>query len=225
MKDRCYVIVKAAISFDGYLSNYKSKRFTFSCPEDLEQVQILRSECDAILVGAETIRVDDPRLLVLDENLKNQRISKGMPANIIKVSLTRKAKISLSSNFFALGSGEKILFVPHDLDSKKKKQLCSCATIIEYQGSSISPLEVTVALKSRGVHKLLVEGGSKVIYEFMSSKLVDEFRLAISNIVVGKSDAPKLFRKPLPYNLSDHFLLTSVEKLGNMLALYYKRKE
>ena len=62
--NRPFVILKIATSLDGYLDDNSLKRIVFSSPADILEVDKLRAEADAILIGAETIRKDNPRLLI-----------------------------------------------------------------------------------------------------------------------------------------------------------------
>jgi len=63
---RPYVLLSCATSADGYLDDASPRRLILSGPADLDRVDEVRAGCDAILVGAGTIRADDPRLLVRD---------------------------------------------------------------------------------------------------------------------------------------------------------------
>ena len=67
MAARPYTIVSCAVSLDGCLDDASPERLILSGPEDLDEVDELRSAADAILVGAGTIRADNPRLLVRDD--------------------------------------------------------------------------------------------------------------------------------------------------------------
>src|SRR3984885_9788743 len=64
--DRPYTLLSCAVSIDGYLDDASTDRLILSGPEDLDEVDALRAAADAILVGAGTIRKDNPRLLVRD---------------------------------------------------------------------------------------------------------------------------------------------------------------
>ena len=64
MADRPYVLLSAAMSADGYLDDASATRLVLSGEADLDRVDELRAGSDAILVGAQTIRADNPRLLV-----------------------------------------------------------------------------------------------------------------------------------------------------------------
>ena len=71
------VTVSTAVSADGYLDDRSPDRLILSTPEDWAEVHRLRAACDAILVGAETIRRDNPSLLVGDEVLRRERTRSG----------------------------------------------------------------------------------------------------------------------------------------------------
>src|ERR1700761_2609178 len=64
---RPYTIVSCAVSLDGYLDDASPARLILSGADDLDEVDELRARSDAILVGAGTIRADNPRLLVRDQ--------------------------------------------------------------------------------------------------------------------------------------------------------------
>ena len=64
MADRPYTLLSCSMSIDGYLAGAARDRLLLSNEEDLDRVDAVRAGCDAILVGAATVRGDDPRLLV-----------------------------------------------------------------------------------------------------------------------------------------------------------------
>ena len=61
---RPYTLLSCAVSVDGCLDDACGDRLILSGPADRDEVGALRAACDAILVGAGTIRADNPRLLV-----------------------------------------------------------------------------------------------------------------------------------------------------------------
>ena len=70
MAERPYTILSCSISLDGYLGGATPERLVLSNEADLDRVDEVRAECDAILVGAATVRNDNPRLLVRDARLR-----------------------------------------------------------------------------------------------------------------------------------------------------------
>ena len=126
------VIVSTAVSADGYLDDRSPDRLILSTPEDWAEVHRLRAACDAILVGAETIRRDNPSLLVGDEVLHRERIDRGLPSNPVKVTLTASCRLSPEANFFTRGDQEKIVLprsrspaAGGDGDSRRRDHGCS----------------------------------------------------------------------------------------------------
>jgi 5-amino-6-(5-phosphoribosylamino)uracil reductase len=85
---RPYVILSCAVSADGYLDDASPRRLILSGPADLDRVDEVRAGCDAILVGAGTIRKDDPRLLVRDPRRRARRVARGLPEHPARVTLT-----------------------------------------------------------------------------------------------------------------------------------------
>ena len=79
MAERPYTILSCGISLDGYLDAATDERLVLSNEADLERVDQVRAECDAILVGAATVRNDNPRLLVRSPELRRERGSRGLP--------------------------------------------------------------------------------------------------------------------------------------------------
>ena len=61
---RPYVLLSVAQSLDGYIDDPSPDRLVLSSPEDLDRVDEVRAGCDAIMVGAVTLRRDNPRLRV-----------------------------------------------------------------------------------------------------------------------------------------------------------------
>jgi riboflavin biosynthesis pyrimidine reductase len=115
MPERPYTILSCSISLDGYLGGATEERLVLSNDADLDRVDRVRSGCDAILVGAGTVRDDNPRLLVRDPLLRAQRRARGLAESPAKVTMTRHAQLDAGSNFFATGDSEKIVYCPSDV--------------------------------------------------------------------------------------------------------------
>ena len=104
-----YIRLKVAVSLDGYLDDASSKPRIFSNAEDSLAVDLLRADSDAVLVGAETIRKDNPRLVVRDQALRERRLAAGLSIDPIKVTITSSGKIPADSRFLKLGDSRKII--------------------------------------------------------------------------------------------------------------------
>src|SRR6059058_1229598 len=105
-----YVVLKCAASLDGFLDDASPRRLILSSEEDFERVDEVRASCDAILVGAGTVRADDPRLLVRSEERRRARVRGGRPADPLKVTVTRSGGLGPAARFFAAGEGPKLVY-------------------------------------------------------------------------------------------------------------------
>src|SRR3984957_12751725 len=90
MSDRPYILLSCAMSIDGYLGSAAPRRLELSNDADFDRVDAVRASCDAILVGAATVRTDNPRLLVRSKDRRAARTARGLPASPIKVTLTER---------------------------------------------------------------------------------------------------------------------------------------
>src|SRR5690242_6089257 len=86
--DRPYVLLSAAMSVDGHIDDGGPEPLVLSDAADLDRVDAVRAGVDAILVGATTLRRDDPRLLVRSEERRAARVAEGRAPDPLKVTLT-----------------------------------------------------------------------------------------------------------------------------------------
>jgi 5-amino-6-(5-phosphoribosylamino)uracil reductase len=208
------IILSAAISADGYLDSVGKERLILSSPEDWRAIHDLRAGCDAILVGAETLRKDNPSLVIRDTNLRRKRIDEGRPADIMKVTVSGSGQLDPKFRFFTEGDGEKVVFT--------HGAVCDCVSELS---TVISRPELTAAvitsqLRKMGVNTLMVEGGSKVLSMFLREKNWDEFRLAVAPIFVGDERAPRLVLD------GDYPPMTLIrtERLGQTAVMYFENR-
>ena len=80
MAGRPYVLLSAAMSADGHIDDASDRRLVLSDAVDLDRVDEVRAGCDAILVGAETIRRDNPRLRIRSADRERERVARGSAA-------------------------------------------------------------------------------------------------------------------------------------------------
>src|SRR5581483_9961470 len=99
MAERPYVLASAACSLDGYLDDASGERLMLSGEADLDRVDEVRAGVDAILVGAGTVRADNPRLLVRSEQRRRARRERGEPANPAKVVISSAGELDPGAAF------------------------------------------------------------------------------------------------------------------------------
>lgn len=218
-----YVIISTAMSLDGCIDDTSPTRLILSNAEDFEQVDALRADCDAVLVGAGTLRADDPKLLVRSTQRQLQRHANGKPPQPLKITLTTTGRLNPGLQFFQLGDCEKFVYCPDEVRDRLASTIGSLATVIGGGGGAVPPEFVLTDLYDRGVRRLLVEGGSAINTLFLTAGLVDELRLAVAPFFVGEATAPRFVEAGFfPHNQHQRMRLQGVEATGDMAVLHYR---
>src|SRR5439155_23879120 len=158
MPDRPSTLLSCGVSIDGYVGNAAS-RLLLSNDADFDRVDAVRASCDAILVGAETVRVDNPRLLVRSQTRRDERAARGLPASPIKVTVTRRAELDARADFFRAGDAEKLVYCASPGVADARERLGPVATVVD-GGESVEMRPLSSDLAGRGIEQLLGEGGS-----------------------------------------------------------------
>lgn len=223
MNKRPYIILKSAMSLDACIDDCSEARKVFSNEKDKDEVDKLRASCDAILIGAGTLRADNPSLCLRDSSLKELRKKEQKSAEPIKVVLTRSGSIEPEARFFTEGQGQKLVYAPRAAASLLPHSPSQCSEIVFCEEKEFALSALLEDLYARGVLRLLVEGGAAVNYLFLSSGLVDELRLAIAPEIIGAEAAPRLLARSLPENLRGQFYFSEVKSLDEMTVLLLKR--
>ncbi|WP_159601082.1 RibD family protein [Agromyces humi] len=225
MTDRPYVILSAAMSIDGYLDTASPPRLALSNEADFDRVDEVRAHCDAILVGARTVRADNPRLLVRSEQRRSRREAEGRPPSPWKVTVTATGDLDPQSRFFTFGDTEKLVYCPGSLTRGIRERLGDRATIVGL-AEELTVVDLVGELHDRGVRTLLVEGGGTVFTQFLASDLVDELQLAIAPFFVGDRRAPRLIGDgTFPWNSDRRAPLAESRRVGDMVLLRYALSE
>lgn len=220
MPDCPYTVLSCCVSIDGYIGN-KASRLLLSNKADFDRVDAVRASCDAILVGAATVRIDNPRLLVRSQARRDERAARGLPSSPMKVTVTRRAELDARADFFTVGDVEKIVYCPRPRASDARKRLGAVATVVD-PGDAVDMRALSADLAGRGVERLLVEGGGTVHTQFLTSDLVDELQLTVAPVFVGDSEAPRFVRDGhFPWNPGRRATLVDVRKIGDVVLLRY----
>ena len=155
---RPWVVAKAALSLDGRLTRPPGEGQWLTGPAALRDAHALRAQSDAVLIGAGTLRVDDPSLLV-----RNVPLAEGRPQPL-RVVLTRGGE--------PLPQGAQLF-----TDAQSSRTLV-------FTGQSLERVLGELGEK-HAVTQLLVEGGGEVLGAFFDGGLVDEVCFYIAPLLCG----------------------------------------
>jgi 5-amino-6-(5-phosphoribosylamino)uracil reductase len=219
--DRPYTLLSCALSIDGYLGRATSRRLKLSNDADFDRVDAVRASCDAILVGAATIRNDNPRLCVRSKARRDERAARGLPPTPNKVTVTERVELDPCSDFFCTGDAEKLVYCASRRVLDARARLGTVATVVD-GGQPLEMRTISEDLGTRGVRRLMVEGGGTVHTQFLTDDLADELQLVVAPFFVGDSRAPRFVRDGrFPWNPDRRATLAEVRQLGDVVLLRY----
>ncbi len=221
MPDRPYTLLSCGMSIDGYLGNAVPPRLELSNHADFDRVDAVRASCDAILVGANTVRADNPRLLVRSQDRREARTARGLPPSPIKVTVTDRLELDPCADFFTAGAAEKLVYCASPRVVDARSRLGTVATIVD-GGERVQMRKLTEDLGTRGVRRLMVEGGGRVHTQFLTDNLADELQLVVAPFFVGDSRATRFVSDGrFPWNPDRRATLASVRQIGDVVLLRY----
>ena len=221
MLDRPYTLLSCALSIDGYLGTATPRRLELSNDADFDRVDAVRASCDAILVGAGTVRNDNPRLLVRSKARRDERTARGLPPSPIRVTVTERVELDARADFFTTGDTETLVYVASKRVVDADSRLGPVATVVD-GGNPIEMRTISEDLAARGVQRLMVEGGGKVHTQFLTDNLADELQLVVAPFFVGDSRAPRFVRDGrFPWNPDRRATLAEVRQIGDVVLLRY----
>jgi riboflavin-specific deaminase-like protein len=186
-----YVLLSAAVSLDGCLDDTGPDRLLLSSPADFDRVDEVRASVDAILVGAGTIRADNPRLLVNSPERRAARVAAGKPEYPLKVTVSGSGDLDPDARFWHTG-GEKIVYTTDK--GAERARATGLAADIAPLGPDLDWRRLLRHLHDvRGVRRLMVEGGGTIHTQLLQQGLADELQLVLAPLFVGDAEAPRLF--------------------------------
>ena len=214
-----FILSNLAISLDGKIGTKDRQFFPLGTKVDHRHMLELRKKCDALLIGAATLRT-----------FKKPSLAKASKTRPINVVLSSNLKgISPEWEFFANASLTRILFVGEETPASRIRQFDQRSEIIILlKPSHRNPLAAQIVshLEARGIKRLLVEGGGEVMWQFAQLNLIDEYHVTLTPRILGGVDSPTLvdgqgFAPDSVLNLK----LKECKVVKDELYLVYQRKK
>jgi diaminohydroxyphosphoribosylaminopyrimidine deaminase/5-amino-6-(5-phosphoribosylamino)uracil reductase len=208
-----YVCVKVAVSQDGKITRAAGTQTAISNQASQRFAHELRQQFDAVVVGVDTVRIDNPQLTV--------RYGVPKPRHPLRVILDAAAQTPLDAR--VLADHNCLIFVTTAADPAKVQALSRKADVevCAVDGSQIPVARILELLADHGVSSLLVEGGQTVLTQFALSGCVQEWIMARSPKVFGRG--VDFVRDPAEF--AERFVLErSQDSTGDTLEFYRPRQ-
>jgi diaminohydroxyphosphoribosylaminopyrimidine deaminase/5-amino-6-(5-phosphoribosylamino)uracil reductase len=217
-ENRPFVTLKLATTLDGRIATAKGESKWITGPKARIRAHELRGTHDAVLAGIGTVLADDPLLTV-----RLQGHDGNQPVRIV---IDPTLKIPLDSQLVrtAADSAVWVLTGP-DTDPLKSRMLEKQGVLlISLPHTPFPPLAILNALASRGITRLLVEGGGKTSTPFLQAGLIDALAWFRAPKLLGADGVPAIGNLEVN-SMNDmlNFTLVCSEKLGeDTLEIFYK---
>jgi diaminohydroxyphosphoribosylaminopyrimidine deaminase/5-amino-6-(5-phosphoribosylamino)uracil reductase len=208
-----YITLKIAQSLDGKISLSKNEQTWLTGKESIKYVHKLRSEYDAVLVGAGTIKTDNPLLTV--RNVRGR--------NPIRVIVDGRLSIPIKSKVIgSIDPQNTWIFTSSNANEKKIKLLSEKGPrifkIATKQHNKLELKKIIKVLAKQKITSILVEGGGNIFSQFLKEEIFDQVIILQAPKVLGGGISIPNIKK------IKNLKLLSVKKLGDDTKLIYGKK-
>lgn len=196
-----FVLAQVGQSLDGRVATPSGDARDISGPDGIAHLHRCRALVEAVVVGVGTVKCDDPRLSV--------RAVKG--PNPVRVVIDCRAELTGDERLFRDGGAPVILIQGADAPAPAYQ-----ADVLRVQQSEggLDPRDILDALATRGLRRILVEGGARTIARFIEADLVDRLHVAIAPLIIGSGPAG-IALPPIDKLTNAHRPTASVYALGS----------
>jgi diaminohydroxyphosphoribosylaminopyrimidine deaminase / 5-amino-6-(5-phosphoribosylamino)uracil reductase len=217
-----FVIAKFAASLDGRIAAASGQSRWISGPQTREWAHQQRVAVDAILVGVNTILVDDPQLTARPGGQEAER----QPLRVVADSRGRTPPTAR----LLQGPGRVLIATSGRSDPSWRATMEAAGAevlVLPCDGASLDLGALLRTLGERGILSLLVEGGGVLLGSLFDQGLVDKVQAVIAPLIIGAAEAPAAVAGRGAHRLADAWRLrgVTVERLGeDVLVTGYPEK-
>jgi len=174
---RAMAVGQIGQSLDGRIATLSGHSQYVNGAEGLAHLHRLRAIVDAVVVGAGTVRADDPQLTV-------RAVTGPSPARVV---IDPRGSLPAAARAFADDGVRRLVITRQDTRF-------SCADGVEVIAlpdteGVIAPAAILEALARRGLHRVLIEGGAKTLSHFLSAGCLDRLHVVVAPVIVGSGIA------------------------------------
>jgi len=177
--DAGWTIGQLGQSLDGCIATHRGDSCFVNGPEGLVHLHRLRALCDAVIVGAGTVCLDNPQLTT-------RRVPGDNPTRVV---LDPSLRVPSSARVFTDGQAPTLLVcdLAHRARAEGRLGAAQVVALPRHAalGHRLSLPDVVGALRARGLHLLFVEGGGVTVSQFVQQQCLDRLHLIVAPVVIG----------------------------------------
>lgn len=172
-------------SLDGRIATASGHSHYINGPAGLDHLHRLRSVVDAVVVGAGTVRTDNPQLTV-------RRV---VGPNPVRVVIDPRGTLSRDARAFAADGVRRIVITAEQGSSQTAGDDVETIALPAPE-AHIDPAEILAALSARGLRRVLIEGGAQTVSRFLAAGCLDRLHVVVAPVILG-SGLPGLALPPI----------------------------
>ena len=203
-----WVIVKVAQSSDGCMGIDNESQTWITGDDSIKNAHYLRSKVDAILVGTQTARIDNPKLTVRNVEGVNPK----------RVVIDTNRTLPLDLKLYSDQASETIVMCSKDKFERNQTMNCKFIPVVEKFGF-LDIKDVLKKLANEGITSILIESGPKLIESFNKKNLIDELYIYTANNKIIDSN----FKTPI--DIESNWRLKTRKVLGDDELQVFEKEE
>jgi diaminohydroxyphosphoribosylaminopyrimidine deaminase/5-amino-6-(5-phosphoribosylamino)uracil reductase len=171
------VVGQIGQSLDGRIATRSGQSSYINGPEGIAHLHRLRAVVDAVVVGAGTVRADNPQLTV-------REVSGPSPARVV---IDPRGTLSARSRAFAADGVHRIVITRQQMCANVSPEVEAIA--LSDAAGRIAPRAILDALSERGFQRILIEGGSQTVSSFLAAGCLDRLHVVVAPMIMGSGIA------------------------------------
>lgn len=171
------VVGQIGQSLDGRIATHSGQSNYINGPEGIAHLHRLRAVVDAVVVGAGTVRADNPQLTV-------REVSGPSPARVV---IDPRGTLSARSRAFAADGIHRIVITRRQMCANVSAEVETIA--LPDSAGRIAPRAILDALAERGFQRILIEGGAQTVSSFLSAGCLDRLHVVVAPMILGSGIA------------------------------------
>ena len=209
------------MTLDGKITTRDGSGPKFASQADQERMMQLRSEADAIIIGARTA-IDDNPTFDLPEKYRRSR-KNGLASNPIKAVISGRGSIPSTLKMFTSNDSQAVVFTTDQINSGQYNSLHKVADVHVVGKLEVDFTQIAkILVKEYNVKQLLIEGGGQVNFAAFQADIVDEVFLTLSPKIAGGNIQTIVEGTGFDFNNLIELELLNHLKVSSEIFLHYR---
>ncbi len=221
----CAITADGKVAIGGRLLASGSQPASFTSKQDRRRLLEIRAKADAILVGHQTLKIDNPPMSLSATDLRKSRSDRGLPEYPMRIVISASGEISPELAIFDHPVAPTVIFSTIRMPPCIREQLATKAILHLVDAQRVDLNEMLDHLyRAYNVRILVCEGGPNLFRQLVEIDAIDGICLTISPKIFGGFDSPGFLGPPGPFlKQSKSLRLSSMKVVGDECFLEYSR--